>query len=154
MRLRRLHRDDYGVVLDLDAAAFGEHECRPDVGSHTAWWVVDDDEGKPCAYAGAMLWEPDSAVYLHRAGVLPHARGRGLQRKLIYARERWARAKGAACSYTYTSHLNTASANNLIACGYKLWLPATWGGSRYPSRPSAEQAWLYWIKTLTRPAGA
>lgn len=135
------------MILDLDAQVFPGEE-PPDIGPHTAWWVAYTDKGRPVAYAGAMYWAPDRAVYLHRAGVLPDTRGRGLQRRLIRARERWGKGRGATCAYTYTAHHNTASANNLIACGYRLWIPTTWGGSTEPTRPRGATAWLYWIRRL------
>ena len=147
MKIRKLDVYDHGMILDLDALVFAA--APPDVGEHTAWWVVFDEDGAPVAYAGAMLWEPDDAVYLHRAGVLPRARGLGLQRRMIRVRERWGRANNARAAYTYTAATNTVSANNLIRCGYRLWTPSHWGGSRNPTRADADGiAWLYWLRTL------
>lgn len=148
MRIRRLPAEDHGLVLDLDARLFVADSERPAVDANTAWWVVENQAGNVVGYAGAMLWEPDKAVYLHRAGLFESARGKGLHRRLIRVRERWGRLKGCSISYTYTSHANVASANNLIGCGYKLWTPSTWGGSRYPMQSTADGAWLYWARDL------
>lgn len=147
MRVRRLATEDLGLVLDLDAQIF-PGEDPPDIGTHTAWWTAYDASGRPVAYAGAMLWTPDRAIYLHRAGVLPCARGKNIQRRLISVREQWGRRQGAVWSYTYTAHHNVASANNLIASGYRLWIPTTWAGSDDPTRPRGATAWLYWIRRL------
>lgn len=146
MKVRKLEKYDHGMILDLDAQFFS---VPPDVGEETAWWVAYDEHDTPIAYAGAMMWGPDAAVYFHRVGVLPSARGRGLQRRLIHVRERWGRTQGASTAYTYTAATNVVSANNLIRCGYKLWIPAQWGGVRYPTRADENgNAWLYWYRDL------
>lgn len=77
--------------------------------------------------------------YLARAGVLPQARGYGLQRKLIRVREAYAKRSGYKVIVTDTANLNVASSNSLIACGYKLYTPHTrWGFA----------SGNYWRKTL------
>jgi GNAT superfamily N-acetyltransferase len=144
--VRRLPWHDLGIALDLDREIF---DVPADMGEHTAWWAAFDARGKPVAYGGAMLWWPDSAVYLHRAGVLPEARGHGLQRRLIRVREAWGRSQGAAIAYTYTSAGNIASSNNLIRCGYTMWAPAYWGGFTNPTRVGHDGiAWLYWQRSI------
>jgi GNAT superfamily N-acetyltransferase len=143
--IRKIPRYDYGIVLDMDSVFF---DVAPDIGEHTAWWVAFDESGAPVAYAGAMMWEPDQAMYMHRAAVMLSARGNGLQRRLVRARERWGRANGAALSYTYTSASNLASANNLIRCGYTLWAPSQWCGQRDPARGANGHSWLYWQRRL------
>lgn len=94
------------------------------------WWGAFDDDGL-CAFAGAVTWRPDDCLYLSRCGVLERARGQGLQRRLIRARLRHASAMGLTGAYTYTLNDNPTSANNLIACGFRLWWPARpWGNKR------------------------
>ena len=76
--------------------------------------------------------------YLKRAGVrLPH-RGQGLQRRFVRVREAQARREGFSALVTDTSD-NPSSANNLIACGYRIYRPdEPWG---FPHT-------IYWFKDL------
>jgi len=105
-----------------------------------AWWVVYDEE-TPAAFGGVI---PSSqwgdAVYLCRAGVAVQYRGKGLQKRLITARERYARAAGMKWAVTDTTN-NPASANSLISRGFKLF---------DPSRPWGPKGALYWKKRLAR----
>jgi GNAT superfamily N-acetyltransferase len=96
----------------------------------TVWWVALGPSGAPCGFAAARLCDDDTSVFLERAGVCPQARGQGLQRRLIRARERWAKAQGAAWSVTYTSPTNPASANSLIGAGYRLYRPSFYWGCK------------------------
>lgn len=136
LTLRRASEDD---LPDIAAA---DRECLPyDEPAEldgVAWWVIEV-AGSLIAYAGARrsVTAPGTA-YLCRAGVLPDWRGHGLQRRLIRARERWARAAGLTRAVTDTLH-NPASANSLIRCGYRMWEPEfPWAG------PSA----CYWVRRL------
>lgn len=74
--------------------------------------------------------------YLSRAGVLPAFRGRGGQLKLIKVREKAALALGLPL-LTSDTYNNPASANNLIACGFRMYTP-----------PSAVDGVCYWRKPL------
>ena len=77
-------------------------------------------------------------VYLARAGVLQEFQGRGLQKKMITLREKWARKHGYKWSITDTSE-NPPSANSLISRGYRLYEPNNpWGLARA----------IYWRKKL------
>lgn len=102
------------------------------------WWIAYDGDH---AVAFAAL-HPSSqwgdAGYLSRAGVMPSHRGQGLQRRLLRVRERHARNHGWNWLVTDT-RLNPASANNLIACGYKIFMP---------SKPWAAPEATYWKKGL------
>lgn len=91
------------------------------------WWIVLDGD-KPVGFAGLHPSRRWSDVgYLCRAGVEPAYRGYGLQRRLIRVRECAARK----CGYRYMvsdTYENPPSANNLIACGYKTYIPEDpWG---------------------------
>jgi GNAT superfamily N-acetyltransferase len=69
------------------------------------------------------------AVYLHCAGVLPEARGKRLQRRLIRTRLAWARRSGYLWAVTYVMPYNVPSLRSLIACGFRPYTPAiAWGG--------------------------
>ena len=104
------------------------------------WWWAAIDGGEAIAFAGmtrSQRW--CDAAYLCRAGVAPAHRGRGIQKALIRVRERQARRLGLAWLITDTCR-NPASANSLIASGFRLYEPAAPWGLRGA---------LYWRKRLT-----
>ena len=98
-------------LLALQMAIFPEDdEVYPSDGY---WWMVRDGR-EPVAFATLRLvpsWQ--GSGYLARCGVLAGYRGRGLQRRLLAARERLARQIGLARLLTTTLN-NPVSANNLI----------------------------------------
>ncbi|WP_368408593.1 GNAT family N-acetyltransferase [Caldimonas mangrovi] len=104
------------------------------------WWWVASEGGNPVGFAG--LW-PSSrwsdAGYLSRSGVLPSARGRGLQKRLIRVREKKARELGWRWLITDT-YRNPPSANSLIACGFRMF---------HPSKPWAADGACYWRKQIS-----
>jgi GNAT superfamily N-acetyltransferase len=103
------------------------------------WWLVYDALNFPCAFGGlvpSMRWLDTG--YLCRAGVLSGYRGHGIQKKLIRARIRQAKALGWRWLVTDT-YLNPASSNSLIATGFKLF---------EPSKPWGATQTLYWRKKL------
>ena len=102
------------------------------------WWIVyqDDQPIGFCSLRKSSNWS--DAGYLCRAGVLPKYRGNGLQKRLIRVRERLAKRlkMNWLLSDTYN---NPASANSLIACGFRMFIPTKkWG---------AEET-CYWRKRL------
>lgn len=104
------------------------------------WWIAYDED-TPCAFAGLVAssrW--CDTGYLCRAGVLPTHRGNGIQKKLIRARVRKARKLGWNWLITDTYH-NPASANSLIAEGFKMFEPTIpWGA----------KGTLYWRLNLRK----
>jgi GNAT superfamily N-acetyltransferase len=109
-----------------------EHNLMP------RWWLAY--HGAEAVAFGAMLPSVNSrkSGYLYRAGVLPKHRGHGLQRKLLRVREKAARRMGWTTLYTDTGG-TVHSANNLIAAGYKIFVPRNpWGVSGA----------IYWKKQL------
>ena len=103
------------------------------------WWIVYDSINLPCAFAGlvpSVRWADTG--YLCRAGVLPSHRGQGVQKRLIRARVRQARALGWRWIITDT-YENPASSNSLIACGFKLF---------EPTKPWGATGTLYWRLNL------
>lgn len=126
---KRLRASDVALLEDLDHRCFPDEAPYEKVGPNLTWWVVWNDKDKPVGFAGSMLWTPDNAVFLCRAGVVPRARGRGLQRRLIRARLKHAREIKASGAMTYTSTDNIASMTNLIRCGFLPWVPGyAWVG--------------------------
>jgi len=131
--IERIHQVTPETAAELD---WMDKVCLPDDDVYdktkpgTTWWVVRHHPSRRLAgFAGSLLWEPDNHVFLCRSGVLPGYRGRGLQTKLIRTRLRHARSIGADGAYTYVSHDNPWSGNNLIRCGFLLFEPTyAWAG--------------------------
>lgn len=140
-KYRVTQAQDLAPLAMADAKCFGS-EVELEAGA--TWWaaypvLANGTLGPLAAYAGARLVDEGTALYLCRAGVLPWARGQGLQRRLIQTRVRWGKAQGATRAITYTMPSNPASANSLIRCGFRAYSPArAWTG------PGA----CYWLKAL------
>lgn len=127
----RIRREDTPLaVLPLDAECFPSD--APPTLENSLWWVVWRGT-EPVGYAGLRVCQTSCNAglgFLSRAGVVRAHRGRGLQRRLIRARETEARALGLVELVTYVAHWNCPSINSLVACGYRFYRPATkWGGS-------------------------
>lgn len=102
------------------------------------WWIAyirSTPVGFGCVTPSK---QQDDAAYLGRCGVLPAYRGRGIQRQMIRLRVFWARRHGYKWAVSDTTD-NIPSANNLIACGFRLYVPEV--------RYSFARA-LYWRKKL------
>ena len=86
------------------------------------WWIVRDGN-VPVGFAclGQFRKEPHTA-YLYLSGVIEKYRGRGIQRRLISVRVQAARRAGFKTLVSETFH-NPQSANNLIACGFRMFDP-------------------------------
>jgi GNAT superfamily N-acetyltransferase len=103
-----------------------------------SWWIAVNNN-RDIGFAGlvrTVSWT--DCGYLCRAGVIPSARGQGLQKKFIYVRIRQAKAFGWKWLVTDTRH-NPASANSLIATGFKMF---------EPTKPWGCKDTLYWRKRL------
>lgn len=119
-----------------------QHECFPEDSLEDPgrgyWWVLTAGR-EPAGFCSIRDVKDTPGVgYLSRAGVLPTHRGRGLQRRLIRVRLRKARNVGWTRVIT-TTYDNPASSNNLIACGFRLYVPET---------PWGVEGTLYWTRTL------
>jgi GNAT superfamily N-acetyltransferase len=123
-------------VLQLEILP-GDKPTETNVG----WWWIMYDGSMPVAFCGLYKspnWQ--GTGYLCRAGVLESHRGRGLQKRLIRVRERKARKLGWTHVVTDT-YENPASANSLIKCGFRSYLPRNpWGAKGV----------AYWIKRLRK----
>lgn len=86
------------------------------------WWIAYDGD-RLAGFAGirrSNRWS--DAGYLCRAAVMPEFRGCGLQKRLI--RVRIAKARSLGWRYCITdTRLNPKSANSLISCGFRMYLP-------------------------------
>jgi len=103
-----------------------------------SWWIATEN-GVDIGFAGlvrTVSWA--DCGYLCRAGVVPVARGQGLQKQFIRVRLRQAKALGWRWVVTDTTD-NPASANSLIATGFKLF---------QPTKPWGFKNTLYWRRKL------
>jgi len=124
------------LIKPLDAICFPA-DARPRVAA-SQWWIGWVDK-EPAAYAGLRLL-PGGLAFLSRAGVLPPARGKGLQRRLIRVRLAAARRAGLETAFTYTVADNVPSMNNLIAEGFRTYEPEwAWAG---------RSGVIYWIRSV------
>lgn len=121
----RIERVDGGrkasVLRALQRQALPED--KP-VATHAGWWWLAFDGKEPVAFAGlspSSQWH--ATGYLCRAGVLESHRGKGLQKRLIQVRAAHARRLGWQWLVTDTRR-NPASANSLIACGFRMYEPS------------------------------
>lgn len=137
MILRRTR--DLSTVAQLDAAIIGAVLSAAELAA-SVWWLARDDDGDPVGYCGACI-EPESprVCYLIRAGVLPDARGQGLQRRMIAARLAWARGQGLTTAITYTTATNVRSMRSLARARFLPYAPAD---------PWAGAGSVYWHRTL------
>lgn len=140
MKIKRVDVRSFEIQSKLNAL---QKKCLPgDTPSDTTtgwWWIVYDALNLPCAFAGlvpSVRWRDTG--YLCRAGVISSHRGQGLQKRLIRARVRQAKALGWNWLITDT-YENPASSNSLIACGFKLF---------EPTKPWGADKTLYWRKKL------
>lgn len=121
-------------------------DCLPadaPIPSHEGyWWVaqqVVDGRKLNVAFACLKVCKGMPYGYLARSGVYGPAQGMGLQKRLIRARERYARQLGLTHMVCDTARDNFASSNSLIRCGYKLYQPI---------QPWSFAHGNYWIKVL------
>ncbi len=123
--VRRAREDELDDIMQADRVCFPD-DRRPETGLYVRWWIAEIN-GIMAGYGAARVacTTPDS-IYLSRAGVLPWARRRGLQRQLIRVREAWGRSRGY--HWCVTDSNGAASATNLIRSGYLPWEPDDiWG---------------------------
>lgn len=119
---------DMALVQEMDRKCFPDDKW--DNTTNMKWWLLKKD-GIPVGYCSCRMIMPDTC-YFTRAGILPSARGKGLQKKLINVRVNWARKQGAKYVITYTSMDNFASLVNLIKSGFKMFNPQwAWAGKEF-----------------------
>lgn len=103
------------------------------------WWLALVNS-KEVGFAGMVPSQRvKSAGYLCASGVLPGYRGNGIQKRLLRARIAQARKYGWTELRTETINNNPASANALIACGFRCFIPEKVWGSPYA---------VYWRKAI------
>lgn len=124
-RIRRVDPDDFhDELMEMQRVCLPNSAPIEFNGADDAddWWLAFVDD----VPAGFASMRPSVAFsltgYLSRAGVAPEFRGNGLQKRLIRARESFARRHG--WQWLVTDSFNPVSANNLMDCGYRAYAPA------------------------------
>ncbi len=121
-----LDRDTYEQLRELDYNNPNFKGCGDEFQFNREWWVMLD-EGEIVAYCGSIYSK--GICIFNRAWVKKSHRGQGIQRRMIKTR---LKAASTFChiAITYTTLDNFPSANNLISCGFRLYLPEySYGGS-------------------------
>ena len=121
-----LDRETYEQLRELDYTNPNFKGCADEFQFNREWWVMLD-QGEIVAYCGSIYSK--GICIFNRAWVKKSHRGQGIQRRMIKTR---LKAASTFChiAITYTTLDNFPSANNLIDCGFKLYLPEySYGGS-------------------------
>lgn len=102
------------------------------------WWLAHL-EGEPVAFAGMVAFEPFASVgYLKRCLVLPDHHGRGLQFRLMKARELKAKSLGWTQLVSECA-ADSFSASNFRKAGFSITDPEQkWGAAGS----------VYWVKMI------
>lgn len=94
---------------------------------HTYWLLTDGTTN--LGLTSAVFRPQKGYVYLSYAIIMPTCREKGLQRRLIQHRLRWAKRQGAFYAVTYTLLHNYPSITNLLRCGFRFSeAPRGWYG--------------------------
>lgn len=125
-QIARVELGDWLDTLEeLDLKLFPD--CKPYPKEFSHWWLAFH-EGEPVGFSGLHIYKDCGTAFLCRAGVIKQYRGHGLQKRMIRVRDAYARKSGVNRIISYVAYGNVASANSLISCGYKLYIPKwEWG---------------------------
>lgn len=140
-RITAVDGDDEEVadhLRELHDEVFGD--TAPQIDPSIGYWWIAKAADEVAGFCGVTpsYGDPMQLGYLKRAGVRLSHRGQGLQRRFIRVREARARKNGWTALVTDTTD-NPSSANNLIACGYRIYTPQEpWGFLQT----------IYWTKEL------
>ncbi len=88
---------------------------------HSTYWLVWHND-RPVGFCSVRKCDRE-ILFLSRAGLLDAARGKGLHKRMIRTRIRWAIKEGYGKLITYTTIDNIQSSSNLEKCGFKRYLP-------------------------------
>lgn len=112
--------DEYDDVLELwqDFQVLHDNEDVVPGEDHTYWLLKDGTRN--VGLTSAVFRPEKGYVFLSYAIIIPDCKVRGLQRKMIQHRLRWAKRQGAFYVVTYTLLQNYPSMINLLRCGFKI----------------------------------
>lgn len=130
---------DFTTVSELDRKLFPDDD-RLKFSPDSAYWLLWHNK-KPVGFCVLSPVEGkinQDTCYLSRSGILKDHQGKGLQRRMIQTRLRYAKEHGFDAVLTYTVVWNTPSLVNLLKCGFKTFEPAyRWAGTA-----------IYFVKTF------
>ncbi len=87
-------------------------------------WVIATHAGDPFGFVGVEShWAARGPAYLSRVGVLPRYAGNGFGRMLV--KRAMSKARSLGPEMWTDTRKNPASANTLIACGFRQFAPPT-----------------------------
>jgi hypothetical protein len=121
-----LDKETYEQLKELDYTNPNFKGCGDEFQFNRERWVMLY-QGEIVAYCGSIYSK--GICIFNRAWVKKSHRGQGIQKRMIKTR---LKAASTFChiAITYTTLDNFPSANNLIACGFRLYLPEySYGGS-------------------------
>lgn len=143
-----IRKVDVTDVLVRETIAHLIRECFHNTGTEWAgkvhytsgdWWIATEGDVEVAAAGMLPSVRLTQAGYMNCCVVLPSHRGNGLQTRLIKKRIEQARKHGWSQLVTETINDNAASANSLIACGFRQFNPERPWGSPYA---------VYWRRYL------
>ncbi len=119
---RATSAEDAALIAGMDRVCFPLDTPAAFAGAR---WSIGWDGDTPASYCAWKTVDHDGvAVGFHyRGGVLPGYRGQGLQRRMLRLREEEMRQDGRIKAVTYTDADGAASMRNLIAEGYRPYVP-------------------------------
>lgn len=121
--------DDLDTVHELDRACFPSDKAMlEDELNKSVWWIAYADK-EPVGFAGLTPDEEARKGFMIRAGVLPEARGAGIQRRLIRARVAYCTKQDFTRIYTYVWAGNIASMKSVVRSGF---VPYYWERTEDP----------------------
>lgn len=129
IRVKKLEYFDVKELEDLVKRCF-PNDSRLDESEYQSksnnkhLYVAIDTETKKMVGFGILSVNPGFRIArLTLGGVDPKYRGQGIHKKLIKARLKKAKELKLKSVSTYTMSYNYKSANNLIACGFRIYIP-------------------------------
>lgn len=130
---------DIEAVKELHTKLFGK-KCSLEGTDH--WLVWETGKSYPVGFCSGRKSTVRDWYFLARAGILPEARGKNIQQRLVRTRERRARALGLVGCLTYVANWNSPSLINLLKLGYKQYDPAVRRGRKWRTDPRDGYAYL------------
>lgn len=114
IRIRRT--DNTAEIAELDRLYISGTPLSDVELEDSQWWIAEE-HNIVLGFCGARIVNDE--CFLIRSAVCVGARGRGLQKRFIRLRIRWARAQGVSRAHTYVHVTNIPSMRSLINCGFR-----------------------------------
>ena len=120
--IRITQLDDVEEAREIHALAFPDDFW---VGDTHTYWVATDNKG--VVGFCSIIETTKGSWFLSRAAVAKRAAGKGLQRRMIKLRVKFAIERGANRVYTYTILKGYESMVNLLRCNFRFY-ESSWQG--------------------------